>query len=86
MAWFVVDQLSLYRQVGSPDVMEGQMRQLAEVAAMPNVTVQVLPAVAHPANASELIVTDERGLHREPERRLRLHRRGNRFQAAAAIP
>ena len=57
-AWFVVDQLSLYRQVGSPDVMEGQMRRLAEVAAMPNVTVQVLPAVAHPANASELIVTE----------------------------
>jgi transcriptional regulator with XRE-family HTH domain len=57
-AWFVIDQLSLYRQVGSPDVMEGQMRRLAEVAAMPNVTVQVLPAVAHPANASELIVTE----------------------------
>ena len=57
-AWFVVDQLSLYRQVGGPDVMEGQMRRLAAVAAMPNVTVQVLPAVAHPANASELIVTE----------------------------
>ena len=26
---------------------------------MPNVTLQVLPAVAHPANASEFIVTDD---------------------------
>lgn len=57
-AWFLVDQLSLYRLVGSPDIMGAQMGHLAAVAAMPNVTLQVLPAVAHPANASELIVTD----------------------------
>jgi hypothetical protein len=56
--WFVVDQLSLYREVGSADVMAEQMRYLASVATMPRVIVQVLPAVAHPANASELIVTD----------------------------
>jgi transcriptional regulator with XRE-family HTH domain len=56
--WFIVDQLSLYRLVGSPEVMVAQMRYLATVAAMPNVTLQVLPAVAHPANASEFIVTD----------------------------
>jgi hypothetical protein len=57
-AWFLVDQLSLYRLVGSAEVMAEQMGHLAAVAAMPNVTLQVLPAVAHPANASELIVTD----------------------------
>ncbi len=57
-AWFLVDQLSLYRLVGSAEVMAAQMGHLAAVAAMPNVTLQVLPAVAHPANASELIVTD----------------------------
>jgi hypothetical protein len=57
-AWFLVDQLSLYRLVGTAEVMAGQMGHLAAVAAMPNVTLQVLPAVAHPANASELIVTD----------------------------
>jgi hypothetical protein len=56
--WFVVDQLSLYRRVRSPEVMAAQCAHLTEVAAMPNVTMQVLPAVAHPANASELIVTD----------------------------
>ena len=57
-AWFLVDQLSLYRLVGSPQIMADQMAHLTTVAAMPNVTLQVLPAVAHPANASELIVTD----------------------------
>jgi hypothetical protein len=35
-----------------------KMGHLAAVAAMPNVTLQILPSVAHPANASELIVTD----------------------------
>jgi hypothetical protein len=57
-AWFLVDQLSLYRLVGSAEIMAAQMGHLAAVAARANVTLQVLPAVAHPANASELIVTD----------------------------
>jgi transcriptional regulator with XRE-family HTH domain len=56
-SWFVVDELSLYRAVGNAEVMAEQMRKLARTAAMPNVTLQVLPAVAHPANASELIIT-----------------------------
>jgi hypothetical protein len=59
LAWFVVDELSLYRQVGSPEVMTTQMRHLATVSAMPNVTLQVLPAVAHPATGSEIILADE---------------------------
>jgi len=58
LAWLLVDQLALYRLVGSPEIMAAQMRHLLAVAGMPNVTLQVLPAVAHPANASELIVTD----------------------------
>ena len=57
-SWFVIDHLSLYREVGSPQVMAEQMRHLVEVTRLPHVTMQVLPAVAHPANASELIVTD----------------------------
>jgi DNA-binding XRE family transcriptional regulator len=57
-SWFVVDELSLYRVVGNTEVMAEQMQQLAAAALMPNVTIQVLPAVAHPANASELIITD----------------------------
>ena len=39
-AWFIVDEHSLFRHVGSPRVMAAQMRHLAEVAGMPNVTVQ----------------------------------------------
>jgi transcriptional regulator with XRE-family HTH domain len=57
-AWFVIDELSLYRYVGSCEVMAAQMHHLAEVARLPHVTMQVLPATAHPANASVLIVTD----------------------------
>ena len=58
LSWFIIDELSLYRLVGSAEVMAAQMRALAATAAMPSVTVQVLPSVAHPANASEMIVTD----------------------------
>ena len=38
------------------------MGRLAEIAALPNATVQVLPAVAHPANASGFMVTDDAAL------------------------
>jgi transcriptional regulator with XRE-family HTH domain len=58
-AWFIVDELSLYRQAGTAAVMAGALRHLLEVAAMPTVTIQVHPAVVHHANASELIVADD---------------------------
>jgi len=45
-AWFIVDELSLYRQVGTTE-------------AMPSVTVQVLPAIAHPVNASGFLMADD---------------------------
>jgi transcriptional regulator with XRE-family HTH domain len=58
-AWFIVDELSLYREVGGREVMARQMRHLARVAALPNVTVQVLPALAHPVNASGFMMADD---------------------------
>jgi transcriptional regulator with XRE-family HTH domain len=58
-SWFIVDELSLYRQVGSPEVMTEQMRHLLAEAARPNLTLQVLPPVAHPATGSEIIIADE---------------------------
>jgi transcriptional regulator with XRE-family HTH domain len=64
-AWFVVDELSLYREVGSAEVMADQMRKLSEVAAMPNVTMQVLPAVAHCAHASAFIIADNAAAYAE---------------------
>ena len=57
-AWFVTDELSLYREVGSAEVMAGQMRRLREVAAMRTVTLQMLPAVANCAHASAFIIAD----------------------------
>ena len=58
-ARFIIDELSLYREVGSPEVMAAQLRRLLDVAAMPKVTVQVLPAVAHPVNASGFLMADD---------------------------
>jgi len=55
---YVVDHAALYRRVGSAEVMAAQMSGLLAVAAMPNVTLQVLPAVAHPATQSGLMVAD----------------------------
>ena len=57
--WFVIDQLSLCRLVGSPDVMAAQLQHIAAVAVMPRITVQLLPAIAHPATPSGFIVTDD---------------------------
>jgi hypothetical protein len=55
----VVDEFGLYREVGSAGAMVEQMRHLTAVAAMPNVTMQVLPAVAHPATASGFVIADD---------------------------
>jgi transcriptional regulator with XRE-family HTH domain len=59
MAWFIVDELSLYRLAGSAEVMAGQLRQLGAVARMPNVTMQVLPAIANPGVTSGFVIADE---------------------------
>jgi transcriptional regulator with XRE-family HTH domain len=59
LALFITDELSLYRLTGTREVMGGQMRHLAEIAALPNVTVQVLPAVANPGATSGFVIADE---------------------------
>ena len=67
LAWFLVDQLSLYRLVGSPEVMASQMRHLlATVAASPNVTLQILPAVANPGVSSGIMIADESAYAEHP--------------------
>jgi hypothetical protein len=58
-AWFIVDHAALYRQVGSPEVMAGQMEHLAEVASKPTVMLQILPAVAHPAVQGGFLLADD---------------------------
>jgi hypothetical protein len=64
-AWFVVDELSLYRCVGSPAIMAAQLGHLAEVAALTLATVTVMPAVTHPANASGFILADDGAAYTE---------------------
>jgi transcriptional regulator with XRE-family HTH domain len=56
--WFVVDEMALYRRVGSPAVMAQQMRHLANVAALAHVTLTVMPAVVHPGNESGFVIAD----------------------------
>jgi hypothetical protein len=41
--WSIIDEAALRRTVGGPEVMRGQLRHLAEVARLPNVTLQVVP-------------------------------------------
>lgn len=55
---FLVDQLALYRLVGSAEVMAGQCAHLARIADLPGVVIQVVPAVEIPAAESNLILAD----------------------------
>lgn len=54
----IIDHTALYRCVGSPEIMAAQMRHLIKASRLPRVTVQVLPAVAHPATQSGFMVAD----------------------------
>jgi hypothetical protein len=54
----VIDELSLYRRVGSAEVMADQLARVTETARLPHVVAQVLPATAHPATASGFMVAD----------------------------
>lgn len=54
-----MDEVALYRMVGSPEITAGQMRHLLDVAAMQNVTLQAMPLVAHAANASGFIIAGD---------------------------
>ncbi|MFF4279577.1 helix-turn-helix domain-containing protein [Streptomyces kronopolitis] len=41
--WAVIDEASLRRPLGGPEVMEGQLRHLLTMAELPNVTLQIAP-------------------------------------------
>ena len=56
---YVLDQSALYRLVGSPEIMAAQLRHLLDVAAMPNVVLQVMPEVAHDALAANYVLADD---------------------------
>lgn len=58
MVWVLVDESALFRLVGSPEIMAAQMDHLLAMAALPNITLFVVPALTHAVIASELIVMD----------------------------
>jgi hypothetical protein len=45
----IIDESALHRDVGGQEVMREQRRKLIEMAALPSVTLQVLPLAAHSA-------------------------------------
>jgi DNA-binding XRE family transcriptional regulator len=55
----LVDAAALFREVGSPQVMVAQMRRLIEVAQLPNVTLQIMPEVAHASLSSTYLIADD---------------------------
>ena len=46
-AWFLVDEATLRRCVGSPHVMAAQLARLSGVARLSNITIEVVPDIAH---------------------------------------
>jgi len=56
--WFVVDEMALYRRVGSPEIMAEQLRHLTEVGRANHVTMTVMPPVEHCSHESEFIIAD----------------------------
>jgi hypothetical protein len=56
---YVLDQSALYRLVGSPEIMTAQLRHLLDVAASPNVVLQVMPEVAHVAVEAGYALADD---------------------------
>lgn len=65
LATILVDEAALYRMVGSAEIMTAQLGHLLSVAALPHVTLQVLPLVAHCANASGLILAGQHAAYAE---------------------
>ena len=57
-AWFLVDEATLRRCVSSPDVMAEHLAHLAGLARLPNLTIQVVPNVAHAGLLSGFAVTE----------------------------
>jgi hypothetical protein len=48
LIWSLIDEAALYREVGTPEVMHGQLQHLVDLSRGPNVTIQVVPYSAGP--------------------------------------
>jgi uncharacterized protein DUF5753 len=60
LLFFILDEAAVRRQVGGKAVMRRQVRRLIEAAAMPNVTVEIVPfsAGAHPGLNGQFVVLE----------------------------
>jgi transcriptional regulator with XRE-family HTH domain len=56
--WFLVDEAALRRRVGSRKVMAAQLAHLVGVARLPNVAIQVVPAIEHAGLLGGFAVTE----------------------------
>jgi transcriptional regulator with XRE-family HTH domain len=58
--WAILDEASLHREVGGPEVMRAQLDHLIAAAKAPNVTFQIIPfgSGAHPGMPGQFIVMD----------------------------
>lgn len=58
--WAILDEAALHRVVGNAEVMQAQLRHLAEAVKAPNITFQVVPfhAGAHPGMAGSFVLID----------------------------
>ncbi len=55
----LVDEAALYRRLGSPELMAGQLHHLLDMAAWPNVVLQVVPEIGHASVASQYLIADD---------------------------
>jgi transcriptional regulator with XRE-family HTH domain len=56
--WFLVDEAALRRCVGSADIMAAQLAHLSGLARLPNVTIQIVPEIAHAGVLGGFAVAD----------------------------
>jgi hypothetical protein len=58
--WLVVDEAALYRQIGGPKVLRGQLEKIRKLADSANITIQVLPfdAGAHPCQSMSFTIVN----------------------------
>ena len=74
--WAIMDEAAARRQVGGRQVMAAQLARLAEAAALPNVTLQVIPFAAVRSGHARLV--HRLGLRRSGRPEHRLHRQHGR--------
>ena len=48
LLWTLIDEAVLYREAGTPETMNGQLRHLADLSRSPNITIQIVPYSAGP--------------------------------------